>query len=267
MPLKKGLFYDKIPFLKEEASCYMQLRIRKIMADKGMRITDLSRLSGIEYNTLRRIVSKESTVCKLETLIAIAAALDVSLCELIDDSRLVRCNPDYSYEWLAGVEDAKESGHQEGPVTQNNKLVGTILETLTDFFPELMPPGNLEITASSMKVLSEPEPKKQMELCFSAGEEKVIKFTMTIAREQVMIVYQVLDLNCITLEKNYQLAKLVGVPCSHFVATIKENGYSCGRFFRYEGNFFDGFNNLGEIDLANPQRFIAKRADSPTYKF
>lgn len=57
--------------------------IRSILDDKNMKVSELSKLSGVPYGTLHAIIKRDSDGVKTETLKKICSALNVSIGELV----------------------------------------------------------------------------------------------------------------------------------------------------------------------------------------
>ncbi len=66
--------------------------IKKILAEKKMKITELSEKSGVKINTLYSITKRDSVNVNAEVLAAIAKALDVSTFDLTIDTEQLRAD-------------------------------------------------------------------------------------------------------------------------------------------------------------------------------
>lgn len=58
-------------------------KLRRIREQKSLSLRELERLSGVDYSSISKIETGESSP-KLETMVRLARALEVDLSELID---------------------------------------------------------------------------------------------------------------------------------------------------------------------------------------
>ncbi|VUZ28488.1 Uncharacterised protein [Acetobacterium wieringae] len=61
----------------------MGSKIKDLLDSQGLRVTDLSRKTGIPVNTLYSMLNRDQTNEKIETLSKIADALEISLSDLL----------------------------------------------------------------------------------------------------------------------------------------------------------------------------------------
>ncbi len=96
--------------------------IKSILDDKNMKVSELSKISGVPYGTLHAIIKRDSNGVKTETLKKICSALNVSIGELFGTIEL----PPH----LSFVLAMRESGYT---IERLSDVTGINAEKLTNF--------------------------------------------------------------------------------------------------------------------------------------
>ena len=63
----------------------VRLRVKEVAKERGFSMGRLSRLSNVDYNTLKRMYNDKNYSPTVNTLMRIAKTLDVSIADLVED--------------------------------------------------------------------------------------------------------------------------------------------------------------------------------------